>query len=119
MMDTSAESAAMADVLTPGHRPASWYPYTKNFTAQFLPQIGPEGPSRESHRLGSYFMTEIAKLKVLVYKTELHMHEDAQKLPNGGYSLPIKGMFKQMIGDAQPKVLTHSLWLGICVDTLA
>lgn len=26
MMDTSAESAAMADVLTPGHRPTSWYP---------------------------------------------------------------------------------------------
>ncbi len=104
MMDTSAKSAATADVLTPGHRPPSWYPYTKNFTTQFLPQIGPDGPSRESHRLGSYFMTEIGKLKVLVYKTELHMHEDAKKLPNGSYTLPIKGMFKQMIGDAKPKV---------------
>ena len=49
-------------------------------------------------------MTEIGKLKVLVYKTELHMHEDAKKLPNGTYTLPIKDMFKQMIGDAKPKV---------------
>jgi nucleoside phosphorylase len=104
MMDTSAESAAMADVLTPGHRPPTWYPYTKNFTKQFLPQMGPNGPSRESRRLGSYFMTDIGKLKVLVFKTELHMHEDAKKLPDGTYTLPIKDMFKQMIGDAKPKV---------------
>jgi nucleoside phosphorylase len=104
MMDTSAEAAAMADVLTPGHRPQSWYPYAKNFTSKFLPQIGPDGPSRESHRLGSYFITQIGKLKVLVYKTELHMHEDAKKLPNGSYTLPIKAMFKQMIADAKPKV---------------
>jgi hypothetical protein len=48
MMDTTAESAAMADVLTPGHRSTTWYPYAKNFTAEFLPQIGPSGPSRES-----------------------------------------------------------------------
>jgi nucleoside phosphorylase len=104
MMDTSAESAAMADVLTPGHRPTSWYPYAKNFTTKFLPQIGPDAPSRESHRLGSYFMTKIGKLNVLVYKTELHMHEDAKKLPDGSYTLPIKDMFKQMIADAKPKV---------------
>jgi nucleoside phosphorylase len=103
MMDTSAESAAMADVLTPGHRPTTWYPYAKNFE-RYLPQIGPDGPSRESHSLGSYFMTNIGNLKVLVYKTELHMHEDAKKLPNGSYSLPIKDALKQIIGDAKPKV---------------
>ncbi|HXL66265.1 MAG TPA: hypothetical protein VN938_14540 [Xanthobacteraceae bacterium] len=104
MMDTTAESAAMADVLTPGHRPTTWYPYAKNFTAEFLPQIGPSGPSRQSQRLGSYFMTQIGNKKVLVYKTELHMHEDAKKLANGGYTLPIKDMFKQMIADAKPQV---------------
>jgi Phosphorylase superfamily len=104
MMDTTAESAAMADVLTPGYRAAAWYPYTKNFTAKFLPQIGPDAPSRQSQRLGSYFMTQIGTKKVLVYKTELHMHEDAKKLANGSYTLPIKDMFKQMIGDAKPQV---------------
>ena len=104
MMDTTAESAAMADVLTPGRRPTTWYPYAKNFTAEFLPQIGPSGPSRQSQRLGSYFMTQIGDKKVLVYKTELHMHEDAKKLTNGSYTLPIKDMFQQMIGDAKPQV---------------
>jgi nucleoside phosphorylase len=104
MMDTAAESAAMADVLTPGHRPTTWYPYAKNFTTEFLPQIGPNGPSRQSQRLGSYFMTQIGNKKVLVYKTELHMHEDAKKLANGSFTLPIKDMFKQMIADAQPQV---------------
>jgi nucleoside phosphorylase len=104
MMDTAAESAAMADVLTPGHRPTTWYPYAKNFTTEFLPQIGPNGPSRQSQRLGSYFMTQIGNKKVLVYKTELHMHEDAKKLANGNFTLPIKDMFKQMIADARPQV---------------
>jgi nucleoside phosphorylase len=104
MMDTTAESAAMADVLTPGYRPTAWYPYTKNFAAKFLPQIAPHAPARQSQRLGSYFMTQIGTKKVLVYKTELHMHEDAKKLSDGSYTLPIRDMFKQMIGDAKPQV---------------
>ena len=104
MMDTAAESQAMADVLTPGHPRTEWYPYTKNFQKHYLPLIGPKGPSRMSKRLGSYFITEIGKLKVLVYKTELHMHEDAKKLSNGSMSLPIKDMLAQMIEDARPRV---------------
>jgi hypothetical protein len=49
-------------------------------------------------------MTQIGNKKVLVYKTERHMHEDAKKLANGSYTLPIKAMFKQMIADAKPQV---------------
>lgn len=104
MVDTAAESQAMADVLTPGHDRTSWYPYTKNFKEHFWPLISPRGPSKESLRLGSYFVTEINGLKVLVYKTELHMHEDAIKLKDGTYSLPIKDMFTQMINDSRPKL---------------
>ena len=104
MMDTEAESEAMADVLTPGIEAAKWHPYAKNFKEEFLPLIGPNGPSRESHCLGKYCVTQLNGLKVLVYKTELHMHEDAKKLPNGSYSLPIKAMFLQMIEDASPRV---------------
>ena len=102
MMDTAAESRAMADVLTPGYAVTDWYPYTKNFSSHYLPLIGPRGPSRESKRLGSYFVTEINTLSVLVYKTELHMHEDAKKLPDGSMSLPVKDMLAQMIGDSRP-----------------
>ena len=105
MMDTGPESRAMADVLTPGVEATAWYPYTKNFEQHYVPLISPHAPAREdSHRLGSYFLTSINKLKVLVYKTELHMHEDAIKLPNGSYSLPVKDMLAQMIGDAHPRV---------------
>jgi nucleoside phosphorylase len=104
MMDTAAEWEAMADVLTPGHPGTTWYPYAKNFAQDFKPLIGPSGPSLESNRLGSYFLTQINGLRVLVYKTELHMHEDAKKLPDGSYSLPIKNMFQQMIADAGPRV---------------
>src|ERR1041384_6428273 len=104
MVDTAAESEAMADVLTPGISRTDWYHYAKNFEKHYLPLIGPRGPSRMSKRLGSYFVVEINKLKVLVYKTELHMHEDAKKLPNGTMSLPIKDMFTQMIKDARPKL---------------
>jgi nucleoside phosphorylase len=104
MMDTAAEARAMAGVLTPGIQDTDWYHYAKNFQKQFLPLIGPHGPSRMSRRLGSYFVTEINKLKVLVYKTELHMHEDALQLKDGSYSLPIKDMLAQMIADAKPRV---------------
>lgn len=104
MMDTAAEASAMADVLTLGQPDTGWYHYAKNFEKHYLPLVGPRGPSRMSKRLGSYFVVEINKLKVLVYKTELHMHEDAKKLPNGSMSVPIKDMFTQMIEDARPKL---------------
>jgi nucleoside phosphorylase len=110
MMDTEAEAQAIADVLTPGHRWESWktkawYSYTvSNFAKQYLPQIGPQGPSRSSRCLGSYFVTQIAGKKVLCYKTELHMHEDAKKMPDGTYSLPIKDMLTHIIQEAKPSV---------------
>lgn len=117
MMDTAAEAQAMADVLTPGIDRTSWYPYAKNFEKHFLPLIGPRGPSRMSKRLGSYFVIEINGVKVLVYKTELHMHEDAKKLPNGSMSLPIKDMLAQIIKDARPKLfLTTGTSGGVYCD---
>lgn len=117
MMDTAAEAQAMADVLTPGVDRTNWYPYAKNFEKHFLPLIGPRGPSRMAKRLGSYFVIEINKVKVLVYKTELHMHEDAKKLPNGSMSLPIKDMLAQIIKDSRPKLfLTTGTSGGVYCD---
>lgn len=104
MMDTSAEAQAMADVLTPGIDRTSWYEYAKNWEKHYLPMLGPTAPSRFSKRLGSYYVVRINDVKVLVYKTELHMHPDAKKMPNGSYSLPIKDMLAQIIDEAQPKL---------------
>ncbi|MBD0373727.1 MAG: hypothetical protein ICV60_23045 [Pyrinomonadaceae bacterium] len=117
MMDTAAEAQAMADVLTPGIDRTNWYPYAKNFEKHYMPLIGPHGPSRYSKRLGSYFIIEINNVKVLVYKTELHMHEDAIKLPNGSYTLPIKDMLAQIIKEARPKLfLTTGTSGGVYCD---
>ena len=104
MCDTVDEARATADVLTPGVGPESWMPYVKNFTGHFLRQVGPNGPSRRSKRLGSFCMTQIGPQLVLVYKTELHLHTDARPAPDGGYTMPIAGMLNQIIGDARPSL---------------
>lgn len=105
MMDTSAEAEAMCDVFTPGYYYDSrWYRYAKNFAA-YEPLLGPDsaaGP--KAPYLGLYFVTTVGKLKVLVYKTNLHLHIDGKKMPNGQYSTPIVKMLAQMIGDAKPKL---------------
>jgi len=128
MVDTSAEAEAASDVLTPGYYYAShWYQYAHNFWTTFYPQLGPNAPALESHYLGQYFITGINGLKVLVYKTNLHMHTDG-KLVNGSYTLPIQGMLQQMIDEAQPSVFLTtgtaggtycSLQLGDVVATRA
>jgi nucleoside phosphorylase len=112
MMDTAAEWEATADVLSPGSGTASWHPYTKNWAA-FALQISPNAPAAHSKKLGSYFLIQIGSKmlegispvpqRVILYKTELHMHEDAKKLADGTYSLPIKDMLKQIITDTQCK----------------
>jgi nucleoside phosphorylase len=104
MMDTVAESAAAADVLTPGFQEKQWYSYAHNFESAFLPNIRHGAPATVSKRLGAYFLTKINGLKVIVFKTDLHMHQDAIKLPDGSMSLPIKDMLKQIIQEAKPKL---------------
>lgn len=105
MMDTAPESRAMAAILTPGYDTGQWYHFVpRNFESFYLPRIGPHGPARKSRRLGSYFLVRINGLKVLIYKTELHMHEDARKLADGRYSTPIVDMLKLMIKQAKPRL---------------
>jgi nucleoside phosphorylase len=106
MMDTTAEAEAMSDVLTPGAYYAShWYQYAHNFDSTFLPQLGPNAPAMENKYLGLYFITQIGNLRVLVYKTNLHLHTDGLLLPDGSYTTPIKDMLAQMIQEAKPKLV--------------
>jgi hypothetical protein len=105
MVDTSAEAEAASDVLTPGAFYATtWYRYAKNFDTAFKDQFGPNAPANEAPYLGLYYLTRIAGLTVLVYKTNLHLHTDGKLLPDGSYTTPIKDMLAQMIGDAAPTV---------------
>lgn len=105
MMDTAAEAEAMSDVLTPGYYYKSdWYRYARDFQAKYLDQLGPQAPALESRYLGLYFITHVGPLKVLVYKTNLHLHTDGKRLPDGSYTLPIRDMLQQMITEARPKL---------------
>lgn len=99
MVDTEAEAAAASDVLTPGYHAKTWHPYAKNYD-ELLPQIGPHGPARQCKRLGSFLLTMIGGKRVLCFKSECHMHEDAMARPSGGPTLPIKDLLLQIIADA-------------------
>ncbi|HEY0370648.1 MAG TPA: hypothetical protein VGD79_01525 [Thermoanaerobaculia bacterium] len=101
MMDTEAEAEAMCDVFTPGHYfKTDWYTYARNFDA-YKGQFGPKSATLDAPYLGKYFVVSIGDLKVLLYKTNLHMHDDSKKMPNGSYSLPLKQMLAQVIDDTK------------------
>jgi hypothetical protein len=116
MCDTVAEAKAMSDVLSPGHEAPTWTPYTKDYV-KFMTQVSSFAPAHHAMRLGSYCLVTVAKKRVLLYKTELHMHEDAIKQHDGSFSLPIKDVLKQIILDARPDVfLTTGTSGGVYAD---
>jgi nucleoside phosphorylase len=101
MMDTEAEAEAMCDVFTPGYYfKTQWYTYARNFDS-YKGQFGPNSATWDAPYLGKYFVVSIGDLKVLIYKTNLHMADDARKMPDGSYSLPLKQMLAQIIGDTK------------------
>ncbi len=97
---TVEEAKCLADTLTPGYpSKTAWYPYTHNFTSEFVPIIRPGAPSvQDAHRLGSYFPTVIDGKRVLCFKSELHMSQDGPKLP-------IAKLWQQLIAEVQPKLV--------------
>ena len=68
---TTEEAKCLSDILTPGYEcKTAWYPYTHNFTKDYVPIIRKGAPAVEdSHRLASYFLTTIAGKKVLCVKS--------------------------------------------------
>jgi hypothetical protein len=93
------EAKCLADTLTPGFpSKTAWYDYAHNFESQFAPLIRRGAPASESKRLGSYFVTSIGGKSVLCMKSELHMSQDGPKLP-------VANLWKQIIAEAQPKLI--------------
>lgn len=96
---TVEEAKCLADTLTPGYpSKTAWYEYAHNFQSEFASLIRHGAPASESQRLGSYFLTSIAGKSVLCMKSELHMSQD-------GAALPIAKLWKQIITEAQPKLI--------------
>jgi nucleoside phosphorylase len=96
---TVEEARSLADTLTPGFASkTAWYPYTHNFESQFVPLIRKGAPALESHRLGSYFVTQLGKKRVLCLKSELHFSQDGPKMP-------VAKLWAQLIDEVQPKLV--------------
>jgi nucleoside phosphorylase len=95
---TVEEAKALSDVLTPGYNSKTgWYAYTKGYT-DYKSMFTAISPAIESKRLGSYFVTNIGKKKVLCFKSEVHMSTDS-------IQLPIQKLWQQIISDVTPKIV--------------
>ncbi len=101
---TVDELDALCDVLTPKFRRVRWYRYTRNYD-QYAPRIRPHAPARNAQRLASYFPTAIGPHRVLCVKSELHLNQDGVRTGEGTATLPVKDLFKQIIEEAQPRLV--------------
>jgi nucleoside phosphorylase len=100
---TADEADALARVFTPHVNREHWHPYAHNFDT-FKPQIRKGAPAQHAGRLGSYLQTTIGSHSVLAMKSELHMNQDGIRLETGT-TLPVRDFFKQIIAEAQPKLV--------------
>jgi len=104
---TVAEQRALADVLTPGQGPATWYRYTRRFEEHYRPLIRGGAPSVNSRfpRLGSWMPTRLGGLDVLCVKSELHLNQDGKKTGEGTATLPVRDFFDQILDEVQPSLI--------------
>ena len=102
---TVAEVEALADVLTPGIGRNSWYRYARRFATHYKPIIRNGAPAHAANRLGSYYRTDIAGKKLVLFKSELHLNQDAIRTGPGTATLPVKDLFRQMIDEVKPSLV--------------
>jgi hypothetical protein len=111
---TVDEMRALADVMTPGVDSAKrWYRYDRHFES-YVPTIRPGAPARSAQRLASYFPTTIGSTRVLCVKSELHLNQDGIRTADGRATLPVAELFRQIIGEAKPKLV---ITVGTCGAT--
>ena len=111
---TVDEGHALSRVLTPGKDSRDDYvPYTHNYAA-IAATMTKGSPAVKAKRLGAFWTTTIAGNSVVVFKSESHLSQDTnRRLPSDGV-LPNAVVWKQIIGEVQPKlVLTTGTAGGI------
>lgn len=114
---TVDEGHALSRVLTPGKDSSNDYvPYTHNF-ATLASQMSKGSPAVEAKRLGAFWTTTIGGKNAVVFKSDSHLSQDTDKhFPANGI-LPNAELWKQIIGEVQPKlVLTTGTAGGIGKD---
>jgi nucleoside phosphorylase len=108
---TTAESEALADVLTPGHHRTTWAKYLKGWP-EILKHLTGRSPARQAGCAAHFWTTKIGDLNVVVAKSELHLATD-----DG--TAPVVTLWKSMIEDVQPKmVITTGTAGGIGAETV-
>jgi nucleoside phosphorylase len=95
---TVDEGHALSRVLTPGKDSRNDYqPYTHNYPS-ISGKMRPGCPALLAKRLGAYWTTQIGGKRVVVFKSDSHMSQDGPQLPN-------IDIWKQIIGEVQPKLV--------------
>ena len=95
---TVDEGHALSRVLTPGKDSRNDYqPYTHNYPS-ISGKMRPGCPALLAKRLGAYWTTQIGGKRVVVFKSDSHMSQDGPQLPN-------IDVWKQIIGEVQPKLV--------------
>src|ERR1019366_5950754 len=134
---TVAEGFALGDVLTPGYRDVRsknkpprntkpWYAYRpSNFDSDYKPNLRSVAPARKANRLGSYCMTTIyndglnRNLRVLCFKSELHMNRDWINNKKSYRTVPVADLFVQIIKEASPKLIITAGTAGATLSRTA
>jgi uridine phosphorylase len=111
---TMDEGHALSRVLTPGKDSNNDYvPYTHNF-ATLSRGMSKGSPAIEAKRLGKFWTTTIGATKLLIFKSDSHLSQDTDKHFPADGQLPNAELWKQIIGEVQPKlVLTTGTAGGI------
>jgi hypothetical protein len=117
---TSAEAAALATLLAPGHPVSEWYEYRHNVAAYIPLVTGHNAPfndntpemARYYHSLALYFPVTIGTAKVLLMKSGLHLAYD-------GPATPVKKLMAEIAAAVGPKIfITTGTGGGIGADVL-
>jgi hypothetical protein len=95
---TVDEGHALSRVLTPGKDSRNDYlPYRHNF-ATIAKKMRRGSPALEAKCLGTYWTTSIGRKSVVVFKSNSHLSQDGPELPN-------IDVWRQIIGEVQPKLV--------------
>jgi len=115
---TSAEAAALATLMTPGHPVSEWYEYRHDVDAYIPLVTGDNAPFNENsaemaryyHSLALYFPVIIGSAKVLLMKSGLHLAYD-------GPATPVKKLMAEIAAAVKPKIfITTGTGGGIGAD---
>ena len=111
---TVDEGHALSRVLTPGKDSRNDYiPYTHNYTT-LSKQMSKGSPAVQAKRLGTFWTTTIGAKKAVVFKSDSHLSQDTNHHFPANGQLPNAELWKQIIGEVQPKlVLTTGTAGGI------